>query len=131
MAAFFDRFGRSEESTWDEMSMDEQEAVLARHWPELVALRGQLFWLNVKMLGIGRKKGQRTKLTPENIVRIKKNGRRNITALAKKLGVTRQTIHNVLGPKKKPEPEKPPPKARKVRQVPFDDKKYRDPDDKE
>lgn len=122
----FERVGRMDVPDWEELSVEEKSQALRKRWPEIVAIQINLVTLQDKMLGIGRRKGQYVKLRPEDVRRIKRNGRRNITSLAKELGVSRQTIHNVLGKKEQVVPK---PKKRKVKTVRLEEYHSRDAED--
>src|SRR6516165_6914997 len=81
---------------WDEMNRKEQNDELLAEWPEVVRLWRGLRYVQAKVGRIGRQKGDRTKLSPDMIQRIKANGRNKVSALAKELGISRQTIYVVL-----------------------------------
>src|SRR5262249_30694131 len=119
--ALFGRLGSADVKEWEELSEEERVEAMNDLHPELERMRGALTCLTMKSRWIGRRAGTRHKLTDDDVRRIKKNGHTNITRLAKKLGVPRQTIHNVLGkkPPPPPNPEATPEKARKVRTVSF------------
>lgn len=90
------RIGLAELPQWDAMNRKEQNEGLLEEWPEIIRLWRGLRYVQAKLGRIGRQKGDRTKLTPSMLQRIKSNGRRKITALARELGISRQTIYTVL-----------------------------------
>lgn len=91
------RLGIAEVPMWDEKNRKEQNDELRSNWPEVIRLSRGLQYIQAKVGRIGRQKGDRTKLTPAMIRQIKANGRRRVSALARELGVSRQTIYTVLG----------------------------------
>ena len=119
--ALWERLGRKDIPGWDKMDAAEQGDALNNVHPEVVAALAAVHQLSWKMFLIGRQKGQRTKLTDAMITRIKKNGRKNIARLAQKLGISRQTVYNVLGPKPKKQNEEPRPKAKEPSRMPYND----------
>jgi hypothetical protein len=111
----YERLGSVDVEGWEEMSEDECVEAMNDLYPEFERMKAAVACLTMKSRWIGRRAGTRHKLTDADVRRIKKNGHTNITRLAKKLGVTRQTIHNVLG--KRPPPPKPEATPNKVGKV--------------
>jgi hypothetical protein len=90
------RLGAADIANWDDKTRKEQDRDLFAHCPELIRLWRGLAYLQATVGRIGRQKGDRAKLTPDMIRRIKSNGQRNVAALARELGVSRQTIYTIL-----------------------------------
>lgn len=90
------RLGSAEVDKWETLSRQEQNDALAIRWPDILWLWRRLRYVQARIGRLGRDTGDRTKVTPSMIRRIKLNGRHKITALAKELGISRQTIYTVL-----------------------------------
>jgi hypothetical protein len=81
---------------WQEMTRREETASLRERWVEVVHLERGLSFLQARIGRIGRQQGDRTKVTPEMVQRIRQNGKTKVSALARELGISRQTIYVVL-----------------------------------
>ena len=81
---------------WGKMARNEQDEKLCSVYPQIIEIWKGLRYVQFELLNIGRPRDRSKKLNAAMISRIKQNGKWKVTALARELGISRQTIYTVL-----------------------------------